>query len=91
VRRTESGAGGLTVTIKRGDVHFYLAHLDSVASNLRTGQRITAGTQVGTLGDTGGARGTAPHLHFSIYKGSYRQGVDPFPYLQRAHEREMSS
>jgi len=79
--------GGNRVTIRRGDTYFYLCHLDSIPSNLRVGQQITAGTQIGTLGNTGSASGTAPHLHFSIYKdGNYNNTVNPFPYLQAAHE-----
>ncbi len=37
---------------------------------------------IGTVGDTGNAKGTHPHLHFSIYKGDYRKGsINPWTYL----------
>lgn len=84
VRRNTS-IGGNTVTVRRGNHYFYHAHLDSVPNGLRPGQTITAGTPIGTLGDSGNARGTAPHLHFSIYRGAngYRSGtVNPFPHLE---------
>ena len=69
-----------------------MAHLDSVARNLRKGQRITAGTPVGTVGNSGNARGTAPHIHFSIYNnGRYRDSMDPFPYLKAALPKSGST
>jgi peptidoglycan hydrolase-like protein with peptidoglycan-binding domain len=80
--------GGNCVTIRRGDERFYMAHLDSLA-NLRPGQPISAGDPVGTVGDTGSARGTAPHVHFSIYRGQggYSSGsINPFPYLDAARQ-----
>ncbi|MFH1807100.1 MAG: peptidoglycan DD-metalloendopeptidase family protein [Pseudomonadota bacterium] len=80
--------GGNCVTIRRGNERFYMAHLDSLA-NLRPGQTINAGDPVGTVGNTGSARGTAPHVHFSIYQGQggYSSGsVNPFPYLDAARQ-----
>jgi murein DD-endopeptidase MepM/ murein hydrolase activator NlpD len=78
--------GGNRVTIRRGDTYFYLCHLDTIPPNIRPGMQISAGTQIGTVGNTGNARGTSPHLHFSIYKnGDYRNTVNPFQYLMAAH------
>jgi murein DD-endopeptidase MepM/ murein hydrolase activator NlpD len=79
VDRDAGGAGGMTVTIKRGQHYFYLAHLNSIA-NIREGQQISAGTQIGTVGNTGAPQ-SAPHLHFSIYTGSYYNSTNPFLYL----------
>lgn len=81
-----TGAGGNCVTIRRGDERFYLAHLDSM-QNLRPGQSISAGDAIGTVGNSGNARGTAPHLHFSIYRGAggYSSNpINPFPHLMAA-------
>lgn len=60
--------------------HYY-AHLDSVDPGLWIGQRVMAGARLGTLGNTGSAASTQPHLHYSTYPGTYSQGIDPFPYL----------
>ena len=60
------------------------AHLNSVS--VTEGMRVTAGTQIGTVGSTGAS--TGPHLHFEIrtcadpvnpYSGN---PVDPAPYLK---------
>jgi hypothetical protein len=54
-----------------------------VSSELYVGKWVAAGTYLGTLGNTGSAAGTAPHLHFSIYPdGSYNSGIDPYNLLR---------
>jgi len=81
-----TSVGGNCITIRRGDERFYMAHLDSL-QDLRAGQTIHAGDAVGTVGNTGNAQGTAPHVHFSIYRGSggyYSNPINPFPHLMAA-------
>lgn len=41
------------------------AHLDSI--DIQSGRLARAGEKIGTLGNTGSARKTMPHIHFSIY------------------------
>lgn len=61
----ESGLGGRTVTVRGNDGRFYYyAHMDSV--NARVGQQVRPGQPLGTVGNTGNARSTPPHLHFSV-------------------------
>ena len=81
--RRNSDVGGNTVNIKGNDgKNYYYAHLNSVNNELEKGESITKGKFLGTVGNTGNAMGTHPHLHFSIYKGDYRKGsIDPWPYL----------
>ena len=57
---------------------YYGAHLDSLGP---TG-RVERGAQLGTVGSTGNAKGTTPHLHFEIKPGG-GDPVSPFPSLQR--------
>jgi hypothetical protein len=84
--------GGRNVTI-RDDCgwYYYYAHLDTVAPGLAVGQRVAAGHPIGTLGDTGSARGTTPHLHFSVFPGNYYRGIDPFPLLRAVEGTACSS
>ncbi len=75
--------GGLTVwTRGRSGYRYYYAHLRDWAP-LVAGQPILAGTVIGTVGDTGNAKGTSPHLHFEIHPGG-TSAIDPYPILIRA-------
>lgn len=75
--------GGNTINILGDDgKNYYYAHLDSVRNDLDIGDEVYKGMFIGTVGDTGNAKGTHPHLHFSVYKKDYRKGsIDPWPYL----------
>ncbi|HKR62192.1 MAG TPA: M23 family metallopeptidase [Thermoanaerobaculia bacterium] len=62
-----------------GQWHYY-AHLETYG-NVHPGDLIPAGTVVGTVGDSGNARGTPPHLHYGIYR--FRGGaMNPYPLLK---------
>lgn len=56
---------------------FYYAHLTRWA--FEGTSTVRAGDVVGYVGNTGNARGTAPHLHFGIYA---RGAIDPLPFLK---------
>jgi murein DD-endopeptidase MepM/ murein hydrolase activator NlpD len=71
--------GGNVVWVLRashGEAHYY-AHLDTQIA--RVGDRVAAGDVLGTVGNTGNARTTPPHLHFGIYAAG--GAVDPLPYV----------
>lgn len=74
------GLGGKQVwlqDVERGQSLYY-AHLDS--QMVTKGQRVVIGDTLGTVGNTGNARNTPPHLHFGIYK--WQGGaVDPEPFV----------
>lgn len=80
--------GGNTVTIKGDDgKSYYYAHLNSISKEIKVKDNVNAGKFIGTVGDTGNARGTHPHLHFSIYKGDYNRGsINPWDYLKNSLE-----
>src|SRR5690606_6373839 len=82
----ESGLGGRQVWIigPARERHYY-AHLDDWAEDLAAGDVVMPGTVLGTVGDTGNARGTPPHLHYGVYRadGAY----DPLPLLLAAAAR----
>jgi murein DD-endopeptidase MepM/ murein hydrolase activator NlpD len=59
--------GGLYVSIIGVDgVRYYGSHLRSIPVSIQPGLAVKAGRLLGTIGSTGSARGTAPHLHFGI-------------------------
>lgn len=65
-----SKLGGLTVYEfdPEGEYCYYYAHLDSYAPGLEPGKVLRKGDLIGTVGSTGNASSTAPHLHFSIFR-----------------------
>ena len=76
----KNSLGGTVVWVlgPGGDRHYY-AHLNSVA-DIRTGQRIAPGDVLGTIGTTGNARSTPPHLHYGVYRRA-NGAINPFPLL----------
>lgn len=59
--------GGIFVSIVGDDgVRYYGSHLQKVAEGIDVGVRVEVGTLLGYTGDSGDARGTAPHVHFGI-------------------------
>lgn len=70
----EGGKGGKSVMTLGPKWRFhYYAHLDNIATFAF--KPLKPGTVLGTVGDTGNAKGKAPHLHYAI--------TTPFPYVSR--------
>jgi murein DD-endopeptidase MepM/ murein hydrolase activator NlpD len=74
------GNGGISVYLYGSGVEFYYAHLSR--RSVGPGQSVSAGQTIGANGDTGNARGGAPHLHFEIHPGGGR-AIDPYPSLSK--------
>ncbi|MFA9204709.1 MAG: M23 family metallopeptidase [Flavobacteriales bacterium] len=81
-RIRDSGIGGKAIWLlgPEGSRHYY-AHLDQFAK-LRVGQRLRAGDRIGTVGNTGNARGGRPHLHYELHLAG-QGAVNPYSYLMR--------
>jgi murein DD-endopeptidase MepM/ murein hydrolase activator NlpD len=82
-RTATGGLGGLTVKVVMPDgTYFYLAHLSGLVAGFVEGMPVATGDVVGYVGDSGNARGGAPHLHLGIYP---RGGppIDPKPILDQ--------
>ena len=85
----DSKAGGKMVYAADSSERFILmyAHLDSYAPGLAEGQPLTRGQVIGTVGTTGNAPPSVPHLHFAIARSNdvkvWWKGapVNPYPLL----------
>ncbi|MGH9225631.1 MAG: M23 family metallopeptidase [Acidimicrobiales bacterium] len=79
VTHRSGSVSGLAYYLRGDDGNEYFgAHLDSFGAS----GRVSAGTVVGYVGNTGDASGAAPHLHFEIHPGG-SGNVNPYPTLVR--------
>jgi len=72
--------GGRVIWLRdsRGRASHYYAHLEE--HRVRRGARVRPGDTLGTVGNTGNARTTPPHLHFGIYARG-EGPIDPWDFL----------
>lgn len=83
------GGGGKTVYVRSNDGRwsYYYAHLQDYARGLSEGQRVGRGQVLGTVGSTGNASPSGPHLHFAInrmqpgQKWYHGDPINPYPLL----------
>ena len=74
--------GGHTVRMRGDDgLMYYFAHMDS-KSSAKNGSTVRPGAHLGFVGNSGSAKNTKPHLHFSIKKGG--TALNPKTYLDGA-------
>lgn len=83
--------GGLTIYQRSGDGRriYYYAHLDSYAAGIAEGRMVRRGQKIATVGSSGNADPTAPHLHFAVHEMAAGepwyggQAINPYPLLAR--------
>ena len=75
-----SRGGNFVFVSGPGNERYYYAHLDKVDMALKEGQIVTANSTIlGTVGNTGNAETTPPHLHLGIY--GFGGATNPYPRL----------
>jgi murein DD-endopeptidase MepM/ murein hydrolase activator NlpD len=71
---------------------YYYAHLDGWNPRLSVGDRVTPGAVLGTVGTTGNAAHTPPHLHFGVYPlATQFRAIDPYPLLHASARSKRPS
>jgi murein DD-endopeptidase MepM/ murein hydrolase activator NlpD len=83
IKLGQSALGGNTVWLYADHgVGYFYAHLDHFVDGQSTGDRVSAGTIIGYVGDTGDPAPGAYHLHFGITP-SGMGAVNPYPTVVR--------
>ena len=76
--------GNLVIIQDKDNKKHYYAHLDNVS--VVAGQELTAGTKIGTIGNTGnvikGKGGDGSHLHYGVKNGNSWE--NPYNYVKQA-------
>ncbi|MEX0835570.1 MAG: peptidoglycan DD-metalloendopeptidase family protein, partial [Nitriliruptor sp.] len=83
-RHSNGGLGGISIYLQGNDGNlYYYTHLQRIDANGAVGRRVQGGELIAYNGDTGNARGGAPHVHFEIKPGG-GASINPYPWLAAA-------
>ena len=83
------GLGGQVVTIiGPGGYRHYYAHLEDYGPQA-VGDWVAAGEIIGTVGTSGNAAVSPPHLHYGLYTSGWK-AINPYPYLKKYREPESA-
>lgn len=86
-----SKPGGKTIYVRSSDRRtiYYYAHLSDYAPGLAEGDDVERGERIGSVGHTGNADASGPHLHFAILRTAPEAkwwepatAVNPYPLLR---------
>lgn len=78
------GLGGKVVWLydRKREINLYFAHLQE--QKVERYQIVYPGDTIGTVGNTGNAKYTPPHLHFGIYRNG---PINPYSFIVSEYER----
>jgi len=81
LKYTDGAVGGMAAYVTQPDGTFaYMAHMSAYAPGKVVGQAVRQGEVVGYVGDSGDAKGGAPHCHFEMHpRGG--AAVPPKPFV----------
>lgn len=79
---TRSGdkSGNRVSILGASGTRYYYGHMDVIDSWVQAGKAVTRGQRIGTVGNTGNAACSTPHLHFQMWTSSGTL-VNPYHYL----------
>ena len=81
-RTSNSSVGGRSIYLTgESGANYYYAHLESFASGVKSGLRVTVGDTIGYNGSSGNAPDYLPHLHFQ-YAPSGSDWINPYPLVK---------
>jgi peptidoglycan LD-endopeptidase LytH len=83
-RHSTSRLGGLGLYLQGDDDNlYYYSHLLRIVTGYEPGRRVEAGEWIAENGDSGNAKGGAPHVHFEVRPGGGGP-VNPYPFAAAA-------
>jgi murein DD-endopeptidase MepM/ murein hydrolase activator NlpD len=76
----QTDVGGRNIWLRNSDrgLSLYFAHLETI--EVEAGTYVEPGRVIGTVGNSGNARTTPPHLHFGVYAAG-EGPVDPYDFV----------
>ncbi|WP_139377682.1 M23 family metallopeptidase [Solibacillus isronensis] len=91
VKTTKGGYGKhIIITHNMGGQVYESVYAHLKTFNVKTGQTVKQGQQIGVMGNTG--IGTGIHLHFELHRGQYQYAngnyptsFDPWPWINQDH------
>lgn len=81
IAKLETGGYGKHIIINHNNGYYTLyAHMNKFVNNIKVGDTVARGQQIGYVGSSGTA--TGPHLHFEVWKGCERCDISPWSLYQ---------
>lgn len=80
--------GGITLVLYDNKNHLYYYYTHLTLKLVCVGDIVNKNQPIGTVGNTGNATTTPPHLHFGIYDKLWTKPIDPLPFIYQENVKE---